>query len=248
MSIARGLILNKEVYRAVTGFEGKFSKDEAKSKKLSEGSEGDECRKSPVEFREWVFQFKLDALVAGEADLKAKYEIKLKAAAENLKKAQDQKMTTEAAQKLVKDRTFAVETAVSLANSSFKAMVAEKDKQLAEAREEMEKVKAKRAKAEVKAVMSFKEEFSNMPEFLRLANLFMTAGGEQLVKRIGECHLEWDILFLRHAPADLLAQRILQPLKFFPSTDTQAECEAHTTRPIIEECPQCAIPREEVGQ
>ncbi|KAL2505544.1 hypothetical protein Adt_21165 [Abeliophyllum distichum] len=114
------------------------------------------AKKAKLNSENGALQFKLDALVAVEVDLKAKYEVELKAVAENLKKAQDQKSAVEVAQKFVEDRTFTTKTAISMANSNFEAMVVEKDKHLAEARKEAEWVEV-----ETKVVMSFKKKFPN---------------------------------------------------------------------------------------
>ncbi|KAL2479558.1 hypothetical protein Adt_32524 [Abeliophyllum distichum] len=138
------------------------------------------AEKAKLNLENGALRFKLDTLVAAKDNLKAEYEVELKAVAENLKKAGDQKRTTEATQKFVEDRTFTTETAVAKANSNFKTVVAKKDKQLAKAKEEMEKVNLEWVEAydEAKGVMAFKKEFSNTLEYLRLANLFITAGGE----------------------------------------------------------------------
>ncbi|KAL2526144.1 hypothetical protein Adt_11198 [Abeliophyllum distichum] len=85
MSITRGLILNKEVYSTIAGFEGKFNKEEAKSKKLSEDLKVVSTEKVKLNLENGALRFKLDTLVAAKTDLKAKYEIKLKAATKNLK-------------------------------------------------------------------------------------------------------------------------------------------------------------------
>ncbi|KAL2542700.1 hypothetical protein Adt_03678 [Abeliophyllum distichum] len=158
MSIARWLILNKEVYITVDGCENKFSKEEAKSKKLSKDLKAMGLEKAQLESDKRALQFKLDMVVAEEAE--------------------------------TKDRAFAAETAVAIANSNLEAVIVEKDKQLAEAREEVEKVEVERADAAERVLLAYKEKFENTHEYMELTHRFMTAGGEQLVERIGETHPE----------------------------------------------------------
>ncbi|KAL2505066.1 hypothetical protein Adt_20687 [Abeliophyllum distichum] len=81
-------------------------------------------------------------------------------------------------------------------------MVAEKDKLLVEAKEEIERVKVDRADVEAKAVATYQDGFKNKPEYKDLAHHFMTASREQLLERIAETP-EWDILFLRHLPDEV---------------------------------------------
>ncbi|KAL2458540.1 hypothetical protein Adt_45870 [Abeliophyllum distichum] len=168
MTLVRGLILNKEVCNTFADFEGKFNKDETKSKKLSKDLKIMSTEKAQLDLDNRALRFQLDNVVVTEADLKARYGVELKAARESLKQAQDQKRVVEASQKWAEDRAFAAETTVATANRNFETMVAEKDRELAKAKEKVEKV-----------------------------------GGEQLVEKIGEVHLEWDISFLRCAPDDL---------------------------------------------
>ncbi|KAL2461729.1 hypothetical protein Adt_45149 [Abeliophyllum distichum] len=144
-----------------------------------------------------------------EADMNAKYEIELKATKECLKQARDQRRATEAsqkraeeAQKSAEDRTVVAETTLAAANSSLEAGVADNEKSLAVAKLELEKVKAERADAEAKVVEAYQDAFVDTPEYQDLAQCLMTVGGEQLVERIMETHPEWDISFLREAPAD----------------------------------------------
>ncbi|KAL2480369.1 hypothetical protein Adt_33335 [Abeliophyllum distichum] len=106
------------------------------------------------------------------------------------------------------------ETAVATANIDLEAVVAEKDTQLVEAREEVEKVKVERSDAKARIVMAYKDDFENRPEYMELGNHFMTAGGEQLVEWIGKTYLEWEILFSSILLMTFLPQRILQPPKF----------------------------------
>ncbi|KAL2505556.1 hypothetical protein Adt_21177 [Abeliophyllum distichum] len=99
MNLIWRVALTMEMYNTLTGFDGKFSKEEAKSKKLSEDLMVMSLKKSQLESDKRVLQFKLDLVVAMEADMKAKYEIELKVLKESLKQAQYQKRAVEASQK-----------------------------------------------------------------------------------------------------------------------------------------------------
>ncbi|KAL2527174.1 hypothetical protein Adt_12228 [Abeliophyllum distichum] len=98
--------------------------------------------------------------------------------------------------KLAEDRTLTAEITLATANSSLEAVVTEKEKSLATAKQELERVRVERADAESKVVEAYKDAFVDTPEYQDLAQLLMTIGGEQLVKRIMETHPEWDISFL----------------------------------------------------
>ncbi|KAL2480302.1 hypothetical protein Adt_33268 [Abeliophyllum distichum] len=157
-----------------------------------------------------ALQFKLDLVVSKEADMKAKYEIELKAAKKCLKQAQDQKRAAEAsqkcteeAQKLAKDQTLAAETVLAAVNSSLEAAVADNEKSLSAMRLELEKIKAKQADAEARAVKAYHNAFVDTPEYQDFTQRLMTVSGEQLVERIMEAHPEWDLSFLRKAPAEV---------------------------------------------
>ncbi|KAL2532676.1 hypothetical protein Adt_06027 [Abeliophyllum distichum] len=163
ISLVRGLVLNNEVYSTLVGFEGKFNKEEAVSKKLSEDLKMMSTKKAQLDSDNRILRFKLDALVSTKADLKARYEVELKAMKESLKQTRDQKKVAEASQKLSEVRAFTTETTVATANSNFEAMFAEKDKQLAEAKKEVYGVKAEQVEAKAKVVMSYKEKFPNTP-------------------------------------------------------------------------------------
>ncbi|KAL2458357.1 hypothetical protein Adt_45985 [Abeliophyllum distichum] len=115
-------------------------------------------------------------------------------------------------------------------------MVTEKDKLLAEAKEEVKRVKTDYAEAEARTVVAYQDGFKDMLDYKDLARHFMTAGREQLVKRIAETHLEWDISFLRH-PSD----------KVLSSAEPQSFGEAQTLLSTTIEGPQCADPSETVG-
>ncbi|KAL2471664.1 hypothetical protein Adt_39800 [Abeliophyllum distichum] len=203
MNLIRGLVLTKEVYNILEGFDGKLNKEEANSKKLSEDLKAMSLEKAQMESDKRFLQIRLDSVVAKETDLKAKYEVKLQDVKECLKKAQDQKRATEASQKcteeaqnLAEERAFVDETTVATANN-FEAIFFEKDKQLAEVKEQVERVKADRTDAEARIVMAYQKEFESTFEYIELAHKFMTACGQHLVERIEEIHLEWDISFLR---------------------------------------------------
>ncbi|KAL2542387.1 hypothetical protein Adt_03365 [Abeliophyllum distichum] len=106
----------------------------------------------------------------------------------------------------------------------------------------MEKVKAEHADAEARTVMAYKDDFENTPEYMELTNRFITAGGEQLVERIGETHPEWD--FLRYHPDDILALEDLAAVEILSNVEGQNVDEAQTTTLIIGKSPQCADPKE----
>ncbi|KAL2471378.1 hypothetical protein Adt_39514 [Abeliophyllum distichum] len=81
MNLARGFVLAKELFGA---FE-RFDAEEAKSKKLSKDLKAMGLEKVQLESEKRALQFKLDLVVMKKADIKAKYEIELKAAKEFLK-------------------------------------------------------------------------------------------------------------------------------------------------------------------
>ncbi|KAL2542654.1 hypothetical protein Adt_03632 [Abeliophyllum distichum] len=107
-------------------------------------------------------------------------------------------------------------------------MVAERDKQLVMAKEDVERVKVDRADAEARTVMVYHEEFEIMSEYIELAHKFMTADGHQLVERIGETHPEWDLSFLRYPPDDLPTSEDPAAAKIFSTADSQDTSEAQT--------------------
>ncbi|KAL2486217.1 hypothetical protein Adt_30973 [Abeliophyllum distichum] len=140
--------------------------------------------------------------------MKAKYEIELNAAKECLKQARDQRRAAEASQKraeeaqnLAEDQTLAAETVLAGANSSLEAAAADNEKSLSATKLELEKIKVERADAEARAVEAYQDAFVDTSEYQDLAQRLMTVGGEQLVERIMEAHPEWDLSFLREAPA-----------------------------------------------
>ncbi|KAL2492546.1 hypothetical protein Adt_28174 [Abeliophyllum distichum] len=154
MNLARGFVLAKELFGT---FES-FDVEEAKSKKLSKDLKAMGLEKAQLESEKRALQFKLDLVVAKEADMKAKYEIKLKAAKECLKQDRDQKRAAEASQKrtekvqkLAKDQTLMAETTLATANSSLEAAVVKKEKSLATAKLELERVRAEQAEAKADA-------------------------------------------------------------------------------------------------
>ncbi|KAL2479923.1 hypothetical protein Adt_32889 [Abeliophyllum distichum] len=137
MNLLRGFVLAKELFGTIESFDG----EEAKSKKLSENLNAMSLKKAQLESEKRTLQFKLDLVVTKEADMRAKYEIELKAAKEYLKQARDQKKAAEAsqkpaekAQKLAKDQTLTTETTLATANSSLETVVTEKEKSLAAAK------------------------------------------------------------------------------------------------------------------
>ncbi|KAL2512835.1 hypothetical protein Adt_18435 [Abeliophyllum distichum] len=121
-------------------------------------------------------------------------------------------------------------------------MVAKKDRQLAEARRELEKMKEELAEAEVRTVTSYKNEFSNTLEYLYLTNRFMVANIEQLIERIREVHLEWDLSFIMSTPADTSTLESSVATKVSSPTELQAKGKAHIPPPTVEEDPRCTSP------
>ncbi|KAL2531994.1 hypothetical protein Adt_05345 [Abeliophyllum distichum] len=148
---------------------------------FSEDLKAMSLKKAQLESEKRALQFKLDLVVTKEADMKAKYEIELKAAKECLKQDRDQKRATEASQKRVEEAQ-------------------KKETSLAAVKQELERVRTERANAEAKAVEAYQDAFVDTSEYQDLAQRLMTIGREQLVERIMETHPEWDISFLRQAP------------------------------------------------
>ncbi|KAL2474464.1 hypothetical protein Adt_35200 [Abeliophyllum distichum] len=236
MNLVRGFVLAKELFGIVESFDAK----EAKSKKLSKNLKAMSLEKAQLESEKRALQL----VVTKEADMRAKYEIELKAAKECLKQARDQKRAAEVfhkraekAQKLAEDRTLMAKTALATANSSLEAIVAEKEKSLAAAKQELERVRAEQAEAEaeVKAVEAYQDAFVDTPEYQDLAQRLMTVGGEQLVERIMETHPEWDISFLRQALTEVPASEAILGDKCDGAED-------QTTPLVVEEGLQCADP------
>ncbi|KAL2526054.1 hypothetical protein Adt_11108 [Abeliophyllum distichum] len=218
MNLVRGLVLTKEVFGTFEGFDGKLAKEEANSKKLSENlKKAMSLEKAQLESEKRFLQVRLDTLANKGDELKAKHEVELAASKECLKDARTHKRVIEAAQKsveeahkLAEDKSFAAETALVTANSALEILAAENDRLLAEAREEMERLKVDHAKMEAKAVVAYYEGFGDTPEYQDLVHHFMTEGGEQLVERICEVHPGWDLSFLRYPPGE--ASTFAKPL------------------------------------
>ncbi|KAL2528416.1 Cold-regulated plasma membrane protein 4-like [Forsythia ovata] len=204
------------------GFDGKLSEKEPKSKKLSEDLRTMSLEKAQLESNKRALQFKLDLVVSKEVDMKAKYEIELKATKESLKQARDQKRAVEAsqkraeeAQKLADDREFAVETAVATANNNLEAVVAEKDSLLAEVREELERVNAEHA-------------------------------GSSWLRGL-RTHPKWDISFLRYVPNDAPAFEGFATAEIPPHVEDHRTSEAQNTTFDIGGGLHCADPKEAAG-
>ncbi|KAL2506237.1 hypothetical protein Adt_21858 [Abeliophyllum distichum] len=238
MNLVRGFILTKELFGTVESFDA----EEAKSKKLFEDLKALGLEKAQLEFEKRALQFELDFVVTKEANMKAKYEIELKAANECLKQARDQKRAAEASQKhaeesqkLVVDRTLAAEIALATVNSSLEAATVKKKKSLVETKLELERVKAERTNTEAKVVEAYQDTFVDTPEYQDLLQRLMTIGGEQLVERIMETQPKWDISFLRQAPIEA-------PTSAAASADNRDGAEGQTTPLFVEEGPQCADP------
>ncbi|KAL2454377.1 hypothetical protein Adt_48125 [Abeliophyllum distichum] len=175
VNLVRGLVLAKDVFSAFASFDA----EDSKSKKLAKDLKVMGLEKVQLESDKRALQFKLDLVVSKEADMKAKYEIELKAAKEY--------------------RTLAAETTLAAVNSSLQAAAADNKRSLFATKLELEKIKAERADVEARAVEVYQVAFVDMPEYQDLAQRLMTVGGEQLVERIMEAHPEWDLSFLHEA-------------------------------------------------
>ncbi|KAL2480246.1 hypothetical protein Adt_33212 [Abeliophyllum distichum] len=100
----------------------------------------------------------------------------------------------------------------------------------------------------MRVVRPYKNEFSSMPECLRLSNRFMVADGEQLTKRIIEVHLEWDLSFLMSALTDTPTLEPSAATEVPSSTEPQAEGKTRISLLSVEENPKCTSPGEAMGQ
>ncbi|KAL2466235.1 hypothetical protein Adt_42086 [Abeliophyllum distichum] len=166
-------IVTASVHSVFTSFDA----EETKSKKLAKDLKAVGLKKAQLESNKRSHQFKLDLVVTKESDMKAKYEIGLKAAKDCLKQARDHRRAAEASQ------------------NSLEAVAADNERSLAMVKLELEKVRAERVEA--KAVEAYQDAFVDTPEYQDLTQRLMTVGGEQLVERIMEAHPEWDLSFLR---------------------------------------------------
>ncbi|KAL2474503.1 Plus3 domain-containing protein [Abeliophyllum distichum] len=153
VNLVRGLVLAKDIFSAFASFDA----EDSKSKKLVEDLKVMGLEKAQLESDKRALKFKLDLVVSKEADMKAKYEIELKAAKECLKQVRDQKRVVEAsqkrteeAQKLAKDWTLVAETVLAVANTNLEAAAADNERSLSAMRLELEKIKAERADAEAR--------------------------------------------------------------------------------------------------
>ncbi|KAL2497954.1 Uncharacterized protein Adt_23504 [Abeliophyllum distichum] len=185
------------VYSTLKGFDSKFAKEEANSKKLFEDLKTMSLEKAQLESEKRFLEVRLDTLATKRDNLKAKYEVELNASKKCLKDARDHIRAVEAAQKsvekaqkLAEEMAFLVETTTATANSILETVITEKDRMLVKAREEIERVKTNHADAEAKAVVVYQQGFEETFEYQDLAHYFMTAGGEELVEKINEVHPE----------------------------------------------------------
>ncbi|KAL2518609.1 Uncharacterized protein Adt_14856 [Abeliophyllum distichum] len=187
VNLVRGLVLAKDIFSAFVSFDA----EDSKSKKLSEDLKVMGLEKAQLESDKRDLQFKLDLA----RDQKKAVEASQKHVEE------DQSLADEA-QKLADDQNLAAETALAAANSSSEAAAADNERSLSAMRLELEKIKVEQADAEARAVEAYQDAFVDTPEYQDLAQRLMTVGGEQLVERIMEAHPEWDLSFLREAPAE----------------------------------------------
>ncbi|KAL2461922.1 hypothetical protein Adt_45342 [Abeliophyllum distichum] len=116
MNLVRGFIVAKELFSTIESFDA----EEAKYKKIFEDLKAMSLEKAKLESEKRALQFKLDLKRATEASQKR----------------------AEEAQNLAKDQTLTAETTLAIANSSLEATVVEKEKSLATAKQEMERVRA----------------------------------------------------------------------------------------------------------
>ncbi|KAL2497696.1 hypothetical protein Adt_23246 [Abeliophyllum distichum] len=151
MNLVRRLVLTKEVFGTLDGFDGKLVKEEANSKKLSEELKAMSLEKAQLESEKKFLQVRLDTLANKADELKAKHEVELAASKECLKNARIYKRATEVAQ------------------NSLETLAAEKERLLAE------RLKVDLAEAEAKAVAAYHEGFGDTPEYQDLAHHFMTS-------------------------------------------------------------------------
>ncbi|KAL2505795.1 Uncharacterized protein Adt_21416 [Abeliophyllum distichum] len=182
VNLVRGLVLAKDIFSAFASFDA----EDSKSKKLAKDLKVRSLEKVQLESDKIALQFKLELVVSKETDMKAKYEIELKAAKECLKQ----------------DGTVVAETVLATANSSLEATAADNERSLTATKLELEKIKVERADAKARAVEAYQEAFVDTPKYQDLAQCLMTVGEEQLVEQIMEAHLEWDLSFLREAPVE----------------------------------------------
>ncbi|KAL2486735.1 Uncharacterized protein Adt_31491 [Abeliophyllum distichum] len=133
VNLVRGLVLAKHIFSAFAS----FNAEDSKSKKLAKDLKVMGLEKVQLESDKRALHFKLDLVVLKETDMKAKYEIELKATKECLKQTRDQRRAAEAsqkraeeAQKLAEDQTLAAETALAAANSSLEAAAADIERSL----------------------------------------------------------------------------------------------------------------------
>ncbi|KAL2530226.1 hypothetical protein Fot_22827 [Forsythia ovata] len=134
-----------------------------------------------------VLRSHIEVLISNEAVLK----IKINATVEDARRAEMMALEAQSARRQAKKSFVTTEQIVALVNRDFDAMVLEKDKQLAEvmdelerAREELATLKASMAEAEKRTVMLYKKEFLGTPEYKCLATCFMEAWDDQLMEKI----------------------------------------------------------------
>ncbi|KAL2512751.1 hypothetical protein Adt_18351 [Abeliophyllum distichum] len=166
MNLMRMLVLTKDVFGTLEGFNGKLAKEVANSKKLSNELKAMILEKAQLESEKRFLQVCLDTFAIKGDELKAKYEVELAASKECLKDTRIHKRAVEVAQKcveeaqkLAEEKAFAAETALATANSALEALAAEKERLLAKTREELERMKAAHAEAEAKVVVAYQEGF-----------------------------------------------------------------------------------------
>ncbi|KAL2505076.1 hypothetical protein Adt_20697 [Abeliophyllum distichum] len=223
MNMIHWMVLTKEVYSTLESFDGKLDKEEANSKKLSEDLKAMSLEKAHLESDKRFLQVRLDLMVAKENDWKAKYVIELKALKECLKQARDQKRVVEASQKC-----------------------AEEAQKLAEEKAFATKTAVATVNSNFKAVVVEKDKL--LVEVKEEVERVKTDGREQLVKKIAETHLEWDISFLRHFSDDLSASEDHAVDRVLSSAEPQGIGEVQTSLSTLGEGQQCADPSEAAGQ
>ncbi|KAL2513164.1 hypothetical protein Adt_18764 [Abeliophyllum distichum] len=182
--------------------------------------------KAQLESDKRALQFKLELVVSKEVDMKAKYEIELKAANECLKQARDQKRAAEAsqkraeeAQKLAEDRTRTAEITLADANNSLEAAAADNERLLSATKLELEKIKAKRVDVEARAVEAYQDAFVDTPEYQDLVQRLMTMGGSIWWSESWKPIWSGIFLFFARPPPKLMYPRLIQAI---PVGETKA--------------------------
>ncbi|KAL2506000.1 hypothetical protein Adt_21621 [Abeliophyllum distichum] len=153
MNLIRGLVLTKEVYSTLEGFDGKLGKEKANSKKLSEDLKVMSLEKAQLESKKWRLGIKRELL--------------------RLSKSASRKPKN-----WPRKGPLLAKIAAATVNSTLEAVVVEKDSLLAEVKEEIERIKADHVDAYARAGTAYQDGFEGTPEYKDLAHHFMPAKGK----------------------------------------------------------------------